>query len=86
MQPEILNHSDLTEKQLFRLLRKQSLIFAGNHKLKIYGLLTCPSGKRMKKQNRVFFKQERDALQAGYRPCAVCQRHAYNVWKSSEQD
>lgn len=39
---------------------------------KIYGLLTCASGMRMKKRNRVFFSSVQAALAAGYRPCKIC--------------
>lgn len=85
MQAEILNHSDLTPKQLFRLIHKQQLLFAGNCKLKIYGLLSCASGKRMKKEKRVFFTTENQALQAGYRPCGVCRRQAYDRWKTGQK-
>jgi methylphosphotriester-DNA--protein-cysteine methyltransferase len=85
MQTDIINHSDLTATQLFHLLRKQELTLAGNRKLKIYGLPGCSAGKRMKKENRVFFKHESHALQAGYRPCSVCLRKAYKTWKERKK-
>jgi methylphosphotriester-DNA--protein-cysteine methyltransferase len=54
---------------------------AGNQRLKIYGTLDCSSGKRMKKENRIFFNDEMDAVLAGYRPCGHCLKEKYVVWK-----
>jgi methylphosphotriester-DNA--protein-cysteine methyltransferase len=31
--------------------------------------------------NRVFFGDERDAIAAGYRPCAVCMPEAFRAWR-----
>ncbi|MFM7855228.1 MAG: Ada metal-binding domain-containing protein [Flammeovirgaceae bacterium] len=59
------------------MLRNKLIALAGNRKLKIYGLLTCPSGKRMKKENRVFFESEKEAVSLGYRPCGHCLRVKY---------
>jgi len=59
---------------LFKLIRKGKIKFAGNAKLKIYGTLGCHSGKRMKKENRVFFEDEADAVTHGFRPCGNCLR------------
>lgn len=56
-------------------------MFGGNKKLKIYGNLSCASGKRMKKENRVFFKNETEAFQNGYRPCGLCMQKLYLQWK-----
>jgi hypothetical protein len=61
----------------------------GHKKLKIYGRLDCPSANRhiAKGQyitHRVFFADEATAIAAGYRPCAVCMRDQYNLWKASQ--
>ena len=56
------------------LLDKGEISFAGNARLKIYGILTCSSGKKMKPKNRVFFKLEAEAIELGYRPCGHCMR------------
>ncbi|HEV8513084.1 MAG TPA: Ada metal-binding domain-containing protein [Cyclobacteriaceae bacterium] len=48
--------------------------FAGNAKLKIYRTLSCHSGKRMKKENRVFFESEAEAISLGFRPCRNCMK------------
>ena len=57
----------------------------GNKKSKIYGRLNCPSTKRFGQNsyypNRVFFENEEMAIEAGYRPCAICMREKYNEWK-----
>ncbi|MBX2897356.1 MAG: metal-binding protein [Cyclobacteriaceae bacterium] len=78
-------HSELSKQELRRLLKNQSITVAGNNRLKIYGLLFCKSGKRMKKQNRVFFVSETEALLNGYRPCAKCLRKHYQQWISLTQ-
>jgi len=70
----MIRHLDIASPELRRLLKTGALTFAGHRKLKIYGLLTCGSGKRMKKENRVFFTSEREARSAGYRPCGNCMK------------
>lgn len=55
-------------------IRHGEINFAGNAKLKIYGTLHCKSGKRMKKEHRVFFKDEAEAINVGFRPCGNCMR------------
>lgn len=46
--------------------------YAGITTQKIFGRLTCRSGKRAKKENRTFFHTWEDAIEAGYRACKVC--------------
>jgi methylphosphotriester-DNA--protein-cysteine methyltransferase len=67
-------------RNLKRLLDENEIAFAGNSKLKIYGMLTCRSGKRMKAANRVFFKSEAEAIESGYRPCGHCMPVEYKIW------
>ena len=31
--------------------------------------------------NRVFFEDEDNAIKAGYRPCGICMKNKYKVWK-----
>jgi len=76
----MLHHSTLPISELKCAIRNRSILFAGNGKLKIYGTLHCNSGKRMKKENRVFFTSEKEAIQNGYRPCGHCLRDAYLKW------
>jgi methylphosphotriester-DNA--protein-cysteine methyltransferase len=73
----MINHSQLLVST-FRLIRSGEIKLAGNARLKIYGRLDCYSGKRMKKENRVFFNDETEALSLGYRACQHCmkKRHA----------
>jgi hypothetical protein len=81
-------HSSLGEtpfkrfRQLRKMLDRQEIQLAGNIKLKIYGKLTCSSGKRMKLQNRVFFKNAEEAIVNGYRPCGHCMQNEYKTWKA----
>ncbi|QQG46058.1 MAG: hypothetical protein HYY55_03805 [Candidatus Niyogibacteria bacterium] len=46
--------------------------YAGITTQKIFGRLSCGSGKRAKKENRIFFHTWEDAIEAGYRPCKNC--------------
>ena len=62
----------------------------GHRRLKIYGRLDCPSANRYIQkgqyvQYRVFFKDEATAIAAGYRPCAVCMKEEYKLWKQSQE-
>lgn len=68
----MIHHSDLTKTKLHQLIQRGDITLGGNRKLKIYGLLTCGSGKRMKRENRVFFRNEMEAHSAGFRPCKNC--------------
>lgn len=74
---------DIRKRQLASLIRAGKIKLGGYKKNKIYGLLNCASGKGMKVENRVFFKDENEALQAGYRPCARCLPEDYKTWKSA---
>jgi methylphosphotriester-DNA--protein-cysteine methyltransferase len=74
-------HIDMTNSLLHHKIRQQEFIYAGNAKLKIYGTLHCASGKRMKKENRVFFATEQEAILLCYRPCGNCMKFAYKKWK-----
>ena len=77
----MLNHESLTHKEVKSLLKNSEIKFAGNRKLKIYGLLSCATGKRMKKENRIFFKKETEASQLGFRPCGHCMNDQYQKWR-----
>lgn len=59
----------------------------GHRRGKLYGRLDCPSALRALAaggyaQYRVFFADERTAVAAGYRPCAVCLPYVYRRWKA----
>lgn len=77
----MIKHKTITAVILRSKIRNNEIIFAGNSKLKIYGLLSCSSGKRMLKKNRVFFELETVALENGYRPSGHCLKHKYKNWK-----
>ncbi|WP_019415804.1 Ada metal-binding domain-containing protein [Paenisporosarcina sp. TG20] len=64
-------------------------LFGGNKKLKIYGKLNCKSALSYIEKghyitNRVFFKDETTAIDAGYRPCGKCMKEEYDVWKNNK--
>lgn len=78
----LLHHLQISDRELRKKIRRREVLMAGNFKLKIYGKLGCKSGKRMKKENRVFFSSAAEALQFGFRPCAHCLKNDYIKWKN----
>lgn len=66
---------------LSALIRRGEIVLAGNKRLKIYGRLRCASGKRMRKENRIFFKSEMEAIENGFRPCGHCMKTEFRAWK-----
>lgn len=85
----MISHKELGQSPFARFRVLQMLILKGDIKIggykkgKIYGTLSCKSGKRMKVENRVFFKDEQEAIDAGYRPCGNCMPQQYNLWKQN---
>jgi hypothetical protein len=78
----IFSDNQAGKKHLHDLIRQKKIILGGNLKLKIYGSLKCSSGKRMLRENRVFFRSEEEAIANGFRPCGHCMRVQYKSWKS----
>ncbi len=78
---QFLFHSKITARDFQKCIHNGTINFAGNVKLKIYGRLKCASGKRMKKESRVFFSSDKEAVRAGFRPCAHCLPQQYIQWK-----
>ena len=76
----MIRHAEITDDDLKRELKQRNIRFGGNEKLKIYGLLTCKSGQRMKRENRVFFSTETEAIDHQFRPCGYCIPVAYKNW------
>ena len=74
-------HSKLLSPALRSLIRNKEITYAGNIPAKIYGTLACASGKRMKEENRIFFSNASEAINAGYRPCGKCLGAEYERWK-----
>lgn len=77
----MIYHSEISDSQLRIKLKNKTILFGGNKKDKIYGTLSCASGKRLNRENRVFFTSEEKAKQANFRPCGQCMRKEYGVWK-----
>lgn len=77
----MIRHIEISDEELRKEIRNGSICLGGNAKLKIYGKLECASGTRMKKENRVFFASEKEAIQLGYRPCGHCLKRDYKKWK-----
>lgn len=78
----MIKHQNISDHMLKRHIKNRQIGYGGNKKLKIYGMLHCYSGKRMKKENRVFFHSISEATQNGFRPCGHCMREAYKNWKN----
>ncbi len=78
----MLQHSDLTDVALRAMIRNKEVTLAGNSKAMIYGKLNCRSGKKLLRQNRVFFTDEAEALRNNYRPCGHCMRTGYILFKN----
>ncbi len=73
----------------YRLLKQGNIIeshvpgqYAGNAPGKIFGTLDCESGKKMKKENRVFFHTLEEAVTEEYRPCKNCRPIAEDGFES----
>lgn len=79
----MFHHVKLTKRKLKLLIDNGVIKFGGNKPLRIYGTLSCQSGKRMKKENRVFFQSEEEAIGEGYRPCDHCMKVEYQKWKET---
>lgn len=78
----MIKHSESEDKLIRKLIREKKIIFGGNKKLKIYGTLRCASGKRMKRQDRIFFASENGAISNNFRPCGHCMKLEYKNWKN----
>jgi methylphosphotriester-DNA--protein-cysteine methyltransferase len=78
----MIQHSKISDISLRIRIRQLKVLLGGNHKLKIYGTLSCVSGKKMKRENRVFFITEKEALDNNYRPCGHCMKEQYQKWKN----
>lgn len=72
----MIHHSEISGNDLRNKIR-----LGGNRELKIYGTLSCSSGKSMKRQYRVFFSLEQEAQQNNYRTCGRCKKIEYKKWK-----
>lgn len=78
----MISHINISAATLRSKIRQKEICYGGNVKLKIYGELSCASGKRMKRKNRLFFSSEKEAIVNGYRPCGHCMNQQYKQWKS----
>ncbi len=74
-------HGHYSDYAIQVMIIKRMINYGGNHRYKIYGQLRCTSGKRMKRENRVFFYSAAEAIKEGYRPCGRCCRAEFLIWK-----
>lgn len=78
----MIKHIEINPVNLLSQIKLKEINFGGNSKLKIYGTLKCKSGKRMNRENRVFFASQNEAIENGFRPCGHCMRIEYQKWKN----
>jgi hypothetical protein len=79
------SHSQLTTGQIKNLILTGKILFGGNTRLKIYGTLSCASGKRMKKQHRVFFSNEGEAKRLGLELADIaCEKSIYSGLRKNQ--
>ena len=94
---DLLNEEKKTKVKLYKLIGLDGKPYEssipgtlGGHKgRKGYGRLDCPSALRWIAKgyyirHRVFFVDEATATVAGYRPCAVCMKERYPLWKQAQ--
>lgn len=79
--PSMIPHIEIDPVTLIRKIKGKEVVLGGNRRLKLYGTLNCNSGKRMKRENRVFFRSEKEAIASGYRPCGHCLKLKFKEWK-----
>ena len=77
----MIYHKNILDNELRTKIKLKLVLFGGNKNLKIYGKLDCKSGQRMKRENRVFFISEKEALENNFRPCGHCMKPDYKKWK-----
>lgn len=73
-------HLDINDGDLRSKIKQKVITFGGNVNLKIYGTLKCKSGKRLKRENRIFFSSENEARENGFRPSGHCMKIEYKKW------
>lgn len=76
----MIKHPDINDGDLRSEIKQKKICFGGNRKLKIYGTLQCKSGKRMRRENRVFFESKNEAINNDFRPCGHCMKTEYKKW------
>ena len=81
----MIYHSDIEHDKLIEWIKDGRIRFGGHRGYRIYGTLECKGGKRMKRENRVFFTTEDEAIRLGFRPCGNCMRKAYREWKEDQE-
>lgn len=76
----MIPHLEINDIDLRSKIKQNEICFGGNMTLKIYGTIQCKSGRRMKRENRVFFASENEAVKNGFRPCGHCMKTEYKKW------
>lgn len=76
----MIKHAEINDSDLRSKIKLKVVCLGGNQKLKIYGTLQCRSGKRLKRENRVFFTSESEAIENNFRPCGHCMKTEYKKW------
>lgn len=80
----MIKHTEIEKEELRRLIFEGAITLGGYAGKKIFGTLDCASGKRMKRESRVFFADRAEAEANGYRPCNNCLNAEYKKWKERQ--
>lgn len=78
----MIRYDDLTRGELMAQVKRGNIQYGGDTRFRIYGRLRCKQGKRAKKEYKVFFLDEAEAVLLGYRPCGSCMYREYQIWKA----
>jgi methylphosphotriester-DNA--protein-cysteine methyltransferase len=78
----MIEHTHIDDHALRALIQQKRVVLAGHKKNQIYGLLSCRSGKRMVRANRVFFASASEAKGLGFHPCGQCLKTEYALWRA----
>lgn len=84
----MIYHKNITKQELYKIIKNKKITIGGNINAKpqpIYGTLKCSQGKRLRKEYRVFFLNEGEAIRAGFRPCGSCMQKEFNEWRVKNQ-
>lgn len=58
----MIRHKRIDDSEVLKVIKSALIRYGGKRKQKIYGTLTCKSGKRMKRKTVYFFKTEKTPL------------------------
>jgi len=67
----MIKHINISTEEFKKKFKNREICFGGNARLKIYGLLKCSSGKRMKKKTVFFFVLKKKHFSTAIAPADI---------------